>query len=74
MVESAPAMKHSECSGLRGQQLGREFLPSSDQLRPEDILRIPWYRPEPVPRDAKDALRPQLVRAWEELTLQLLTA
>lgn len=37
-------------------------------------LRQGFYRLGMVPRNTKDALRPRLVRAWEELTLQLLAA
>ena len=37
-------------------------------------LRQGFYRLGAVPRDPKDALRPQLVRAWEELTTQLLAS
>jgi transposase, IS6 family len=37
-------------------------------------LRQGFYRLGVVPRDPKDAMRPQLVRAWEELTSQLLAS
>ena len=37
-------------------------------------LRQGFYRLGAVPRDAKSAIVPQLVRAWEELTLQLLAS
>jgi transposase, IS6 family len=37
-------------------------------------IRQGFYRLGAVPQDAKDAIRPQLVRAWEELTLQLLAS
>jgi hypothetical protein len=37
-------------------------------------LRQGFYQLGTVPRNIKDAIRPQLVRAWEELTLQLLAA
>jgi putative transposase len=37
-------------------------------------LRQGFYRLGTVPRNTKDAIRPRLVRAWEELTLQLLAA
>ena len=35
-------------------------------------LRQGFYRLGAVSRDPNDAIRPQLVRAWEELTIQLL--
>jgi transposase, IS6 family len=37
-------------------------------------LRQGFYQLGAVPRDANDAIRPQLVRAWEALTAQLLVA
>jgi hypothetical protein len=33
---------------LGHQQLGCECLPGSDQLWPDGIVRVPWYRPELV--------------------------
>ena len=37
-------------------------------------LRQGFYRLGAFPRNANDAIRPQLVRAWEELTIQLLAS
>src|SRR3954447_2367562 len=49
----------------------QRFCPAHGFVR---NLRQGFYRLGAISRDPKDALRPQLVRAWEELTTQLLAS